>query len=108
VSNTKEFFNKHILPLYFNDKSVETLYLDKRFNTNVDSYFSIPNHPEYQYISIIPFDDDLKLASYLQNFWKDEPALLNLISDLVQLAFALKKESKEEVTELSPLLYVMF
>jgi hypothetical protein len=108
VSKTKEFFEKHILPLYLNNKAGEILCLDKKFNINVDSYFSSPRHPECQYLSTIPLEDEAELKSYLQTFWKDEPALLNLIPDLVKLAFTLKLENKEQVSELSPLIYVMY
>jgi hypothetical protein len=108
VSNIKEFFEKHILPLYQNEKTGDITYLNKDFNITGDSYFSKPLHPQYEYLSTIPLENEVELNSYLQTFWKDESALLNLIPDLVKLAFTLKKENKEQVAELSPFLYVMY
>jgi|ERR1035437_126524 hypothetical protein len=108
MSNIKEFFEKHILFLYQNVKTGEIIYLNDKFNTDEDSYFSKPIHPECQYLSTIPLQNEVELNSYLETFWNDEPALLNLIPDLVKLAFTLKEENKEQAAELSPFLYVMY
>lgn len=108
MNNIREFFEKHILPLYKNIRRGEIVYLDDKFNTADNSYFSKPLHPEYLYLNTIPLQNKVGLSSYLKSFWKDEPALLNFIPDLVKLAFILKEENKEQSAELSPFLYVMF
>ena len=108
MSNIKEFFEKHILSLYQNVKTGEITYLNDKFNTDEDSYFSKPLHPQYQYLSTIPLQNEVEFNLYLQTFWKDEPALLNIIHDLLKLAFTLKEGNKEQAAEVPPFLYVMY
>ena len=103
-----EFFESYILPLHQKVKAGEVSYLNTEFRTGADSYFSAPKHPQFQYLSTISADNEVELTQYLQDFWKGQPELVNLVPELVSLALALKEENREQTAELSPFLYVMF
>ena|SRR5688572_4099893 len=104
----KEFFDTHISTLHKCIESGECSYLDLEFDKAKASYFTRPVHPEYLYLNNISFESDQELLGYLNELWKDQPALLNLIPDLTGLAIILKEEHKEHVAELSPFVYAMF
>lgn len=108
MTDIKEFFESYILPLHQKVKAGEVNYLVDGFRTNEDSYFAAPQHAQYHYLSTIPTDNEDELVAYLQNFWKGNPELQNLAPELVELAFSLKEEAREQTAELSPFLYVMF
>jgi hypothetical protein len=104
----KNFFDKHISILHKKGNAVESLFLNFEFGSAKESYFIAPAYPQYLYLNTICFETAEKLEEYLNEFWKDQPALLNLIPDLVELAFSLKAEHKEQSAELSPFVYEMF
>jgi hypothetical protein len=104
----KVFFDKHISSLHRDGGTKEPGYLDLEFDKAADSYFSAPQHPDYLYLNNIALENKKSLEDYLGEFWKDEPALLKLIPDLVSLAFILKDGHKEQSAELSPFVYAMF
>jgi hypothetical protein len=104
----KDFFDTHISPLPKRIESGEFSYLDLEFDKAKDSYFTSPVYPQYLYLNNISFESEQKLRDYLNELWKDQPALLNLIPDLLSLAIILKEEHKEHAAELSPFVYAMF
>ena len=110
IMNTKirEFFDKHISILHNQVEAGERCYLDLEFDKAKDSYFTLPVYPQYLYLNNISFESEQKLQDYLNELWKDQPALLNLIPDLLSLAIILKEEHKEHAAELSPFVYAMF
>ena len=104
----KDFFDKHLSILQKNGEANGNCYLDLAFDQDKESYFTIPANPKYLYLDNIPFESPKELEKYLNNFWKNQPGLLKLIPDLIQLAFNLKAEQKEQSAELSPFVYTMF
>ena len=104
----KDFFDKHISTLHKQVEAGECCYLDLEFDEANDSYFTTPVYPQYLYLNNISFESERELEDYLNEFWKDQPALLNLIPDLTSLVFILKAEHKEQSAELSPFVYAMF
>jgi hypothetical protein len=104
----KKFFDEHISTLHNQVKPGDSCLLDLNFREEKDSYFVAPAYPQYLYLNNISFESEKKLEDYLKVFWKDQPALLKLIPDLVSLAFNLKGEHKEQGAELSPFVYEMF
>ena len=108
MTDIKEFFESYILPLHQRVKAGEVKYLSDAFRSNEASYFSAPQHAQYHYLSTIPTDNEEALVAYLQAFWKGSPELQSLAPELVELAFAIKEENREQTAELSPFLYVMF
>jgi len=104
----RDFFDKYISILHNQVETGERGYLDLEFDKAKDSYFTSPVYPQYLYLNNIPFESEQKLRDYLNELWKDQPALLNLIPDLTSLAIILKDEHKEHVAELSPFVYAMF
>ena len=83
-------------------------YLDLAFNQDRQSYFTSPQYPRHMYISSVPIENERELADYLNQLWREDPKLLDLIPDLVQLAFVLKEQYREQTAELSPFIYAMF
>jgi len=104
----KEFFDRYISPLHKPAAAGDCCYLDFEFDKAKDSYFTIPAHPQYLYLNNICIENERELEDYLNEFWKDQPALLDLIPDLTRLVFILKEEHKEQSAELSPFVYAMF
>ena len=104
----KEFFDRHVSPLHKHVEAGDSCYLDLEFDKAKDSYFTTPVYQQYLYLNNICFESEGELADYLNEFWKDQPALLKLIPDLTRLAFILKEEHKEQSAELSPFVYAMF
>lgn len=107
-SQIRKFFDKHIARLHTEHAAGNLPTLDLRFGSPADSYFTEPLHAGQLYLTNIPFDNAGALQIYLEDFWKDEPRLLQLVPDLVKLAFALKEENREQSAELSPFVYAMF
>lgn len=108
MTEIKTFFENYILPLHQKIKTGEVKYLNDDYRTDADSYFTQPQHAQYHYLNTIASEDEASLTAYLQDFWKNDPALQPMIPDLVKLALALKEENREQTAELSPFLYVMF
>ena len=108
TNKIKEFFDKHISDLHKHVETGEYCYLDLEFGKAKDSYFTTPVYPQYLYLNNISFESERKLEDYLNEFWKDQSSLLNLIPDLTSLAFILKEEHKEQSAELAPFVYAMF
>ncbi|HMG68665.1 MAG TPA: hypothetical protein VK588_13295 [Chitinophagaceae bacterium] len=108
INKIREFFEKHISALHKHTEKGECSCLDLKFDKNTDSYFTKPINPQYLYLNTISLENEEKLKDYLNEFWKDQPSLMNLIPDLVKLAFILKEDCKEQSAELSPFIYAMF
>lgn len=107
-NKVKDFFDKHISALHKDVETGDCCYLDLEFDKAKDSYFTSPVYSQYLYLTNISFESEKKLEDYLNEFWKDQPALLSLIPDLTRLVFMLKDEHKEQSAELSPFVYAMF
>lgn len=107
-SQIRKFFDKHIVHLHRDYAAGNLQTLDLGLQPSADSYFTEPQHAGQPYLTNIPFDNAGTLQNYLEDFWKDEPQLLELVPDLVKLAFALKEENREQSAELSPFVYAMF
>ena len=104
----RDFFDRHIANMHKSIEDDQLGHLDLKFDKDKDSYFTAPKHPQHLYLNSISFENEKQLADYLNEFWKQQPALLDLIPDLVTLAFILKEKYKEQSGELSPFVYAMF
>ena len=104
----KQFFDSHISILHKRIEAGECSYLDLEFDKAKDSYFTAPVYPQYLYLNSISFENEQSLPDYLNELWKEQPELLNLIPEITNLAILLKEEQKEHVAELSPFVYAMF
>ena len=104
----KDFFVHHIAALHKNIKGQTSCYLDLGFNQDKQSYFTSPQYPQHMYLSSLPIENETELAGYLNELWREDPNLLDLIPDLIRLAFILKEQYREQTAELSPFVYAMF
>lgn len=104
----KIFFEEYILPLNQKIQTGELTFFEQGFDKSKDSYYALPMHPSYLYLSNISLENKEELESYLKEFWKNNPELLSMISDLTKLAFKLKEENQEQSADLSPFMYAMY
>jgi len=104
----KDFFVHHIAALRKNIRGQTSCYLDLGFNQERQSYFTSPRYPQHMYLSSLPIENERELTDFLNELWREDPKLLDLIPDLVQLAFNLKEQYREQTAELSPFIYAMF
>ena len=104
----KDFFVYHISALHKNMKGQTSCYLDLGFKQDKQSYFTSPLYPQHMNISSLPIESERQLADYLNELWREDPKLLDLIPDLIRLAFILKEQYREQTGELSPFVYAMF
>ncbi len=104
----KVFFEENVLPLNKKIQNGELIFLDQDFGDIKESYFSLPAHPLYLYLSNISLENKDELEAYLKDFSKNDPEFLSMVPDLITLAFTLKEENKEQSADISPFVYTMF
>jgi hypothetical protein len=102
-NKVENLFKDFILPLHAQGEK----YFGEE-TTDAETYFGQPKHPEFTYISTIPLQNEEVLVKYLKKVWKEEPFSAEFIEKLVAFAFELRELEREENTDISPFIYVMF
>jgi hypothetical protein len=76
--------------------------------TDAESYFEPPRHPGQLSHQTMDLDSEADLKNALEALWKDDPARLALIPEMVAIAMELKNSTEEQSAEIDSFIYVMY
>ena len=98
-----ELFRKHILKMRENGKP----YFREHAVVGIESYYQSPQHSGFTHFSFIDLGSEETLKTEIVKCL-GEPEGLQVAGPMASLAFRLREVQKEQPSELSPFVYVMY
>ncbi|MDX2045303.1 MAG: hypothetical protein SFU87_00865 [Chitinophagaceae bacterium] len=106
----KDLFEKFIAKAHADVAAGRKKYFPAGKEAGAASYYEMPQHPDFAHYSFIDTGSQESFKAFLEKFWNGlgSPEFAAMAEPLSNLAFKLKDEQKEQSTELSPFVYVMY
>lgn len=106
----KKIFEKHILSAHYEIKKNGKEYFPLKGDMSYASYYEDPIHKEYAIFSQINTGGKEDISKYMNDIFisSGTPEFSALAQEIGRLATDLKQTEKEQSSELSPFVYVMY
>lgn len=72
------------------------------------TYYESPRHLPQLNFQLMDLEDARELSKYLTELWEGEVELLQMIPEIIVIAFALKEEDRDSSSDLDSFIYAMY